>query len=83
MARPTTNTAPTAKARNIGRIESDFGVGGQWGVHLGFSAKDYGDIEDDAVGRMKNTGYPEQDLDFRFDMALTEPRQCSRSPISM
>jgi hemoglobin/transferrin/lactoferrin receptor protein len=57
---------------HIGRIESDFGSGGQWGVHLGLSGKDYGDIEDDSVGRMKNTGYPEQNLDFRFDTALTE-----------
>lgn len=57
---------------NIGRVESDFGVGGKWGVHLGLSGKDFGDIEDDAVGRMKNTGYPEQDVDFRFDMALSE-----------
>jgi hemoglobin/transferrin/lactoferrin receptor protein len=57
---------------HIGRIESNFGIGGQWGVHLGISGKDYGDIEDDSVGRMKNTGYPEQNLDFRFDAAVTE-----------
>jgi hemoglobin/transferrin/lactoferrin receptor protein len=57
---------------HIGRVESDFGVGGQWGAHLGISGKDYGDLEDDAVGRMKNTGYPEQDVDFHFDMALSE-----------
>jgi hemoglobin/transferrin/lactoferrin receptor protein len=57
---------------NIGHAESDFGVGGKWGAHLGFSGKDFGDIEDDAVGRMENTGYPEQDVDFRFDMALSE-----------
>lgn len=56
---------------NIGHVESDFGVGGEWGIHLGLSGKDFGDIEDDAVGRMKNTGYPEQDLDFRYDMALS------------
>lgn len=57
---------------HIGRVESAFGHGGKWGAHLGFSGKDFGDIEDDAVGRMKNTGYPEQNLDFRFDMALSE-----------
>lgn len=57
---------------HMGRIESQFGSGGQWGVHLGLSGKDYGDIEDDSVGRMKNTGYPEQNLDFRFDMTLSE-----------
>ena len=55
---------------HIGRIESSFGVGGQYGVMLGISAKDFGDIRDSGVGLMRNTGYPEQDLDFLFDMAL-------------
>lgn len=55
---------------HIGRIESSFGIGGQYGVMFGVTAKDYGDIRDSAVGLMRNTGYPEQDLDFRFDMAL-------------
>lgn len=55
---------------HIGRIENAFGVGGQYGVFLGLSAKDYGNIRDSAVGLMRNTGYPEQDLDFRFDFAL-------------
>ncbi len=56
---------------HIGRIESDSGVGGKFGLHLGYSAKDYGDIESDAIGRMKGTGYPEQDYDLRFDWAVT------------
>lgn len=56
---------------NIGRIEADTGVGGKFGVMLGLSLKDYGDIESGAIGRMKNTGYPEQDLDLRFDWAVT------------
>ncbi len=55
---------------HVGRLESNFGVGGRYGIHLGLTGKDFGDIEDDAVGRMRNTGYPEQDVDFRFDMAL-------------
>jgi hypothetical protein len=36
-------------------------VGGKFGLHLGYSAKDYGDIESNGIGRMKGTGYPEQD----------------------
>ncbi len=56
---------------HIGRLESEAGVGGKFGVWLGLSAKDFGDIEDDAVGRMKGTGYPEQGLDFRADWAVT------------
>jgi hemoglobin/transferrin/lactoferrin receptor protein len=57
---------------HVGRIESSFGVGGEYGVMFGISAKDFGDIRDSGVGLMRNTGYPEQDLDFRFDFALNE-----------
>jgi len=56
---------------HIGRLETETGVGGKFGVWLGLSAKDFGDIEDSAVGEMKGTGYPEQDLDFRTDWAVT------------
>ena len=56
---------------HIGRLETETGVGGKFGVLLGLSAKDYGDIEDSDVGRMKNTGYPEQDYDLRFDWAVS------------
>ena len=56
---------------HIGRLETETGVGGKFGILLGISAKDFGDIEDSNLGRMKGTGYPEQDLDFRFDWAVT------------
>ena len=55
---------------HVGRLELEAGVGGKFGVWLGLSEKDFGDIEDSAVGLMRGTGYPEQDLDFRFDWAL-------------
>ena len=56
---------------HLGRLETEAGVGGKFGVWLGLSAKDFGDIDDSAVGRMEGTGYPEQDLDFRTDWAVT------------
>ena len=56
---------------HIGRLETETGVGGKFGILLGLSAKEYGDIEDDAVGLMRGTGYPEQDLDFRLDWAVS------------
>ncbi len=56
---------------HIGRLETETGIGGKFGVLLGLSAKDFGDIESDAIGRMKNTGYPEQDFDLRFDWAVS------------
>jgi hemoglobin/transferrin/lactoferrin receptor protein len=56
---------------HIGRLETEAGVGGEFGVWLGLSAKDFGDLEDSSVGRMEGTGYPEEDLDVRMDWALT------------
>lgn len=56
---------------NIGRIEAETGVGEKFGIKLGISAKDYGDIESNDIGRMTGTGYPEQDIDFRADWAVT------------
>ena len=56
---------------HLGRIEAETGVGGKFGILLGISAKEFGDIEDSAVGRMRSTGYPEENLDLRFDWAVT------------
>ncbi len=56
---------------HIGRLEAEAGIGGKFGIMLGLSGKDFGDIEDSAVGRMDGTGYPEQDLDLRMDWAVT------------
>jgi len=56
----------------IGRIEAQAGVGGQFGVMLGLSAKEFGDIEDSALGRMEGTGYPEEDFDLRLDWAVSK-----------
>ncbi|MBC7978965.1 MAG: TonB-dependent receptor, partial [Armatimonadetes bacterium] len=56
---------------HIGRLESQTGIGGKFGLHLGISAKDFGDIEDSSVGLMRGTGYPEQSIDARLDYAFT------------
>jgi hemoglobin/transferrin/lactoferrin receptor protein len=55
---------------HTGRIEARTGFGGAWGLHLGLSGKDFGDIRDDSVGLMRGTGYTENAFDARFDMRL-------------
>lgn len=55
---------------HTGRLETEAGVGGEYGFWLGLSKKDFGDIKDSSVGLMRGTGHPEEDLDFRFDYAL-------------
>lgn len=57
---------------NIGRIEAAFGQGERFGVTLGVSMKDYGDIRDSAVGRMPYTGYQEFDYDTKMDYAISD-----------
>jgi hemoglobin/transferrin/lactoferrin receptor protein len=61
----------SGQGSHVGRLETEAGVGGRFGVWLGISSKDFCDIEDSAIGRMKGTGYPEEDLDFRMDYAVS------------
>jgi hemoglobin/transferrin/lactoferrin receptor protein len=56
---------------HMGRLETEAGVGGKYGFWLGLSKKDFGDIKDSSVGLMRGTGHPEEDLDFRFDFAMS------------
>jgi len=60
----------TNSQSHVGRIEQRFGVGDKWGAILGVSGKDFGDIKDANLGRMTNTGYREENLDFKFQYAL-------------
>lgn len=58
------------RGSHLGRIEADTGIGGKFGLLLGFGAREYGDIRDSSVGLMRGTGYPEQSWDARFDWAI-------------
>ncbi|MFD2255355.1 TonB-dependent receptor plug domain-containing protein [Luteolibacter algae] len=58
------------RGSHLGRLETQTGIGGKFGLHLGVSAKEFGDIEDSAVGLMRGTGYPEQAIDARIDYAI-------------
>ncbi|MFT6793906.1 MAG: hemoglobin/transferrin/lactoferrin receptor protein [Rubritalea sp.] len=61
----------TNSGSHSGRLEEQFGVGGKWGASLGLSLKDFGDIRDSNLGRMKNTGYQEQSFDMKLEYALS------------
>ncbi len=55
-----------------GRLEVEMGEGGKWGLLLGVGKKDFGDIRDSALGVMQNTGYGEENLDAKFEYALSD-----------
>lgn len=54
---------------SVGRLESNVGVGKLYGIHMGISVKDFGDIRDGA-GTQPHTGYGEYDYDFRADWMI-------------
>ncbi|MGJ8696458.1 MAG: TonB-dependent receptor plug domain-containing protein [Verrucomicrobiaceae bacterium] len=62
----------TNSRSHLGRLEQSIGVGREWGLMLGISSKNIGDIKDSALGRMTGTGYAEQSLDFKFEYALSD-----------
>ena len=61
----------TNSRSHVGRIQTRFGDGKNWGASIGLTGKDFGDIRDSALGRMKNTGYPEQNLDVKVETLLS------------
>ena len=61
----------TNSRSHVGRLQTRFGDGKNWGASIGLTGKDFGDIRDSALGRMKNTGYPEQNLDVKVETLLS------------
>jgi len=62
----------SAEQSHIARLEYQTGVGGQWGLHLGVSGKNFGDVVAAGVGEQPYTGYDEYAYDIRFDAALSD-----------
>ncbi|MEZ6036494.1 MAG: TonB-dependent receptor [Planctomycetota bacterium] len=55
---------------HTGRLEGSVGEGGKFGLFVGVTYRDFGDIRDRVLGTMEKTGYEEFDYDLRFDAAL-------------
>lgn len=53
-------------------LEINAGQGGSWGLHVGGSLRQFGDVEAAGLGRQEKTGYDEWAYDIRFDAALNE-----------
>ncbi len=62
----------SADQSHLSRTELDLGAGQQWGLRVGYSYKDYGDVHAADLGRLPRTGYGEQAVDARLDVALTD-----------
>ena len=62
----------SAERSHTGRVEINTGRGGDWGLHIGATVRDFGDVQAAGIGRQPKTGYGEWAYDVRFDAALTD-----------
>ncbi len=61
----------TAEDSHVGRFDLDLTRDHRFGLHVGGSLKDFGDVEaGGAVGRQPRTGYDEWDADLKFEYFL-------------
>jgi hemoglobin/transferrin/lactoferrin receptor protein len=60
----------SAEQSYVGRIETQMGVGKEWGLHLGASLKSFGDVIAAEVGEQPKTGYDAWAYDARLDIRL-------------
>lgn len=60
----------SAEQSHLRRWEVDTGVGDEWGLHLGFSRKHFGNVIGAGIGEQRFTGYDEWAYDLRFDARL-------------
>lgn len=61
----------TAEQSYVGRLETNLGVGGEWGLHVGATLKQFGDVISGG-DEQPYTGYDEWSYDVRLDMKLDE-----------
>lgn len=54
------------------RTQIDLGQGEKWGLLLGLSYKDFGNVRAADLGELPQTGYREQAIDGRFDTSFGE-----------
>ena len=65
----------TNSLSQVGRLQQTIGVGGKWGLTLGGTFKDFGDVRSDFYGRMRGTGYQEQGVDAKLEFSLADNLQ--------
>ncbi len=60
----------TADSSHLAHTALEFGAGQRWGMHVGISLKDFGDVRAAELGVQPHTGYGEHAVDLRFDQHL-------------
>lgn len=62
----------TAEHSNVEHLETSIGEGQRWGLHLGATLSEFGDVTDGSGQRLRNTGYDQWAFNLRLDVALDD-----------
>ena len=62
----------SAEHSHIEHLEASIGEGQKWGLHVGGTMGQFGDVKPGQGPRMRNTGYDQWAFDIRLDVALNE-----------
>jgi hemoglobin/transferrin/lactoferrin receptor protein len=62
----------SAEHSHISRTTAETGIGGAWGILLGFTREDFGCVDAAEIGNQKKTGYDQYGIDARFDLRISE-----------
>jgi hemoglobin/transferrin/lactoferrin receptor protein len=62
----------TAEHSNVEHLETSIGQGQRWGLHLGGTLSEFGDMTDGSGQRLRNTGYDQWAFNLRLDISLDD-----------
>jgi hemoglobin/transferrin/lactoferrin receptor protein len=65
----------SAENSNVTRTAAEIGRGGAWGLLLGFTWEDFGDVEAANLGTQSHTGYQQYGIDARYDLKISDQWQ--------
>jgi hemoglobin/transferrin/lactoferrin receptor protein len=62
----------SAENSHVSRTSAEIGTGGAWGLMLGFTWEDFGDVDAAKIGTQRRTGYDQSGLDARYDLKISD-----------
>ncbi len=62
----------TAEHSNVEHLETSIGEGQKWGLQVGATLSQFGDVTDGSGQRQRHTGYDQWAFDVRLDIALDD-----------
>jgi hemoglobin/transferrin/lactoferrin receptor protein len=63
----------SAEQSHVSRTTAEMGEGGVWGLILGYTAEQFGDVDAAKIGRQSRTGYDQNGFDARYDFQISDP----------